>query len=200
MLVSFIISLFVTLLTSIRSGVFSRGAARAYITLDPLADRKYNAKHIYPAMVATCLGLQLVVYGLMFRIMRPGAKVFRPNEDTKMDIYRRVHGLHSPGSELNNTPSRDTGSGYSPWGRPRGSAASSEFGELLLPPPAMSPKSSPQRLSSISDSQISLQPVSPVDYFRLDDNNGRSESVSSFGGSPRTRLEQPLLGSSGPRY
>ncbi|KAI8650467.1 hypothetical protein NCS57_01380500 [Fusarium keratoplasticum] len=182
------------------SGVFSRGAARAYITLDPLADRKYNAKHIYPAMVATCLGLQLVVYGLMFRIMRPGAKVFRPDEDTKMDIYRRVHGLHSPGSELNSTPGRDTGSGYSPWGRPRGSAASSEFGELLLPPPAMSPKSSPQRLPSISDSQISLQPVSPVDYFRLDENNGRSESVSSFGGSPRTRSEQPLLGSSGPRY
>ncbi|UPK99790.1 hypothetical protein LCI18_010725 [Fusarium solani-melongenae] len=180
------------------SGVFSRGAARAYITLDPLADRKYNAKHIYPAMVATCLGLQLVVYGLMFRIMRPGAKVFRPDEDTKMDIYRRVHGLQSPGSELNNTPSCDTGSGYSPWGRPRGSAASSEFGELLLPPPAMSPKSNPQRLPSIGDSQISLQPVSPVDYFRLDDNNGRSESVSSFGGSPRTRPSLTTTGVSAP--
>ncbi|KAM5356673.1 hypothetical protein ACJ41O_003319 [Fusarium nematophilum] len=92
-------SAFALLMSPVLSSVFSRGR-NAYVGLDPKPDREYNLHHIYPAMVATCLGLQLVTYGLMFRIMRPGAKVFRPDEDTKMEIYRRVHGFDTPEIEM----------------------------------------------------------------------------------------------------
>ncbi|KAJ3547298.1 hypothetical protein NM208_g1587 [Fusarium decemcellulare] len=82
------------------SSVFSLRYSRAYVRLDPISERVYNAHHIYPAMVATCLGLQLVTYALMFRVMRPGAKVFRPDEDTKMKTYRHVHGFDPPETEM----------------------------------------------------------------------------------------------------
>ncbi|KAM5381846.1 hypothetical protein ACJZ2D_002836 [Fusarium nematophilum] len=148
------------------SSVFSRGR-NAYVGLDPKPDREYNLHHIYPAMVATCLGLQLVTYGLMFRIMRPGAKVFRPDEDTKMEIYRRVHGFDTPEIEME-------GKGAS-----RNWRSTSDAGELLLPPPAMSPQTSPQLVPSGD--------VFGREYFIHGDREARRESDGSFGGFTAAR-------------
>ena len=76
-----------------RSGVYSRGRAKAYIDLDPQDERDFNLHHLYPAMVAACLVLQIGTYLLMYRIMKPGGIVFRPREEEKMEQYRLIHGL-----------------------------------------------------------------------------------------------------------
>ncbi|KAF4461697.1 hypothetical protein FALBO_11499 [Fusarium albosuccineum] len=167
--------------------VFSRGHSKAYVRLDPISERVYNAHHIYPAMVATCLGLQLVTYALMIRVMRPGAKVFRPDEDTKMKTYRHVHGFNPSETEMH-TRSHISNTSHL-WHRR--STASSDAGELLLPPPALSPHASPQlgphSQPTIWSGEYSV-PGNERDW-------ARSERVSSYAGSPQTTAGQPLLGS-----
>ncbi len=109
-----------------RSGVYSRGRAKAYIDLDPQDERDFNLHHLYPAMVAACLILQIGTYLLMYRIMKPGGIVFRPREEEKMEQYRLIHGL--TGSPADREMMR----------------RESEAAPLLLPPAAMgSPYPSP---------------------------------------------------------
>jgi hypothetical protein len=168
----------------IRSGVYSRGYANAYVILDPVNERLYNAHHIYPAMVGTCLLLQLIIYGLMYSVMSPGAKVFRPDEDDKMDHYRHVHGLGSPEIEM-----RRRSTATSPLYP--GSRHPSDAADMLLPPPAVSPHSSPQL-----NPMTQRNPTSTVtwgDYpIETRDRSGSSFSL----GSPDTRTsEHPLLSS-----
>ncbi|KAI9150691.1 alcohol dehydrogenase [Paramyrothecium foliicola] len=136
------------------SGVYSRGRDEAYIDLDPISEREYNLHHLYPAMVGACLGLQLVVYMVMHRVMRVGGLVFRPHEDDKMESYRRIHGLGSPplnGREMK-TPARPT--------HFRHVSESSQAAEdaALLPEPALSPYFGP--VSSRGSDRPLLESVS----------------------------------------
>jgi hypothetical protein len=112
-----------------RSGVYSRGIARAFIDLDPQSEREYNLHHLYPAMVAACLVLQILTYVLMHRVMKPGGIVFRPREEEKMEQYRVIHGLTgSPDTEMTGRATGRKGAGV---------RRESEAAPLLLPPPAM---------------------------------------------------------------
>ncbi|KAK4096191.1 hypothetical protein N658DRAFT_519341 [Parathielavia hyrcaniae] len=114
------------------SGVYSRGLAGAYIDLEPEDERLHNAHHLYPAMVGSCLALQVLTYVVMHRVMRPGGVVFRPREEEKMERYRVVHGLNgSPDVEMEATRGRGRGDGS---GMPR---RGSEAAPLLLPPAAL---------------------------------------------------------------
>lgn len=118
------------------SGVYSRGIAKAYIDLDPQDEREYNLHHLYPAMVGACLVLQIVVYGLMHRVMKEGGVVMRQPEDEKMTVYREVHGLgKSPGD-----------------GVEMGSRRESEAAPLLALPEAAMGSSSPVLRSNGSPS------------------------------------------------
>ncbi|KAK5655477.1 hypothetical protein OQA88_5748 [Cercophora sp. LCS_1] len=74
------------------SGVYSRGYSRAFIDLDPATEREHNLHRLYPAMVGVCLGLQIVCFVAMHRVMKAGGGVFRPSEEEKMERYRAVHG------------------------------------------------------------------------------------------------------------
>ncbi|KAH7147051.1 hypothetical protein B0J13DRAFT_442017, partial [Dactylonectria estremocensis] len=187
------------------SGVYSRGRAKAFIDLDPADERAYNLHHIYPAMVAACLALQLATYLLMYRIMRLGGRVFRPDEDDKMAVYRRIHGLGSP-----SLPPGDNDLGMemsvsahsTPLGRDRNHGQcnlESDAAELLLPAPAISPHPSP-RLSS----QVHLEQQRPRSLSRTSDGNlggtpvllAGQGSEFEYGSSPEWRApDQPLLGS-----
>ncbi|KAK4119129.1 hypothetical protein N657DRAFT_666837 [Parathielavia appendiculata] len=119
------------------SGVYSRGLAGAYIDLEPEDERLYNAHHLYPAMVGTCLALQVVTYVVMHRVMKPGGIVFRPREEEKMEQYRAIHGLTgSPDIEMKGPAARGRAVG--------GDRRESEAAPLLLPPAALgSPHGSP---------------------------------------------------------
>lgn len=58
----------------------------------PIDERVWNGKTIYPGMVGMTLGVQVVVYIAMYRLMIPGAKVFRLWEEEKDKRYTQVHG------------------------------------------------------------------------------------------------------------
>ena len=123
-----------------RSGYYSRGAEKSKIDLDPVDERKENLHKLYPAMVGVCLALQLAVYLIMYHIMRVGGKVFRPDEEDKMNAYRHIHGLGSPSFSGGD---RDHGVEMSPMHRPqdrynRHDSQVTDDGALLLPDPAIS--------------------------------------------------------------
>jgi len=135
--------------------------------LDPEPRRKHNAHVIYPAMVAVCLGLQLVIYGLMYRLMRLGGKVFRPDEDEKMEIYRKVHGLDFALQRGGDIPLRMR-SPDGPDLYQRASSISSEGAQLLLPPSVLSPETSPQLLPRVEGSQRNMPTgTSPAQFLGL---------------------------------
>jgi hypothetical protein len=157
------------------SAVYSLGYAKAFIILDPGDERALNAKLLYPVACAICLGLQIIVFGLMYQMMKPGGQVFRLKEDDKMEQYRKIHGLDS--------------SAASEMGR-RSEARvpllrhTSEDDHLTLPPPAISPHASP-RLAPRTKAQGTS-----------DDGHGHHRYSGSYGGSPEWRSpDQPLLGS-----
>ncbi|KAK3900643.1 hypothetical protein C8A05DRAFT_35709 [Staphylotrichum tortipilum] len=159
------------------SGVYSRGLAGAYIDLDPQDERARNLHLLYPAMVGACLGLQLLVYVIMHRVMAPGGIVFRPREDEKMEQYRIIHGLGTPAME------KEMGR---MGGGSRNREGSTSAAPLLLPPPAMSPHASPQ--------------ASPMLRPQSMDSRASYPSGEEVGGyyfsSPDLRTsEHPLLGS-----
>lgn len=136
-------------------------------------------------MVGVCLLLQLVVYLLMYRIMRVGGRVFRPDEDDKMDAYRRIHGLGStPDREMREMPSP-------PNNVPRSKHYSqvTDNWELLLPEPAIGLEAAPPhtRLSPQMRPGHSASPSSS--------RGNLSRGESSYGTSPEWQgQDQPLLG------
>lgn len=178
-----------------RSGVYSRGRANAYIDLDPTDERKYNLHHLYPAMVGVCLGLQLVVYVMMYRIMRVGGRVFRPDEDDKMDAYRRIHGLgSSPDGRQNGMASRGTPPSWplSSLDRSRHNSQATDDGAFLLPGPAISLQSSPAYMRHSPQVHTEYPPSDASSY-----RGAQSNADFGYGASPEWRgPDQPLLGSS----
>lgn len=160
-------------------------------------------------MVAACLGLQLVTYILMYRLMRVGGRVFRPDEDEKMDAYRRIHGLgppsvsaahHGQGVEMVTSPRL--------WGTPesrndrQGSQGTDDGAALLLPEPAVSLQSTPH-YSKYSSQVYTEYPMpgasSPSLSAAAASSSRRATRVNSefeYGQSPEWRTsDQPLLGS-----
>jgi hypothetical protein len=179
-----------------RSGVYSRGRANAYIDLDPTDERKYNLHHLYPAMVGVCLGLQLVVYVMMYRIMRVGGLVFRPDEDDKMDAYRRIHGLgSSPDGHKKGMASRETPPSWplSSLDRSRHNSQATDDDAFLLPGPAMSLQSAPAYMRHSSQAHTEYPPSDASSYRGVQSN----KAEFGYGASPEWRgSDQPLLGSS----
>ena len=157
--------------------MYSRGLADAYIDLDPQDEREHNLHLLYPAMVGACLGLQLLVYIMMHRVMAPGGIVFRPHEDEKMEQYRVIHGL--------GTPAMEKEMGRMGGGGSRNRGGSTSAAPLLLPPPAMSPHASPQASPMLRPQSFDSRASYP---------SGEDVGGYYFGSPDLRTSEHPLLG------
>lgn len=145
-------------------------------------------------MVGVCLGLQLVTYLIMYQIMRVGGRVFRPDEDDKMEAYRRIHGLGQFPDKFNGGMS----SGESPpsWSivsmdRTRQDSQATEDGAFLLPGPAISLQAAPSYMRDLSQGYPGYT-ASDISSLRSPQRNAEF----GYGMSPELRgSDQPLLGS-----
>lgn len=62
------------------SAVYTRGAARAVVYLNPDEKRQENAKTIYPALVVSNLGVMVIIFFIMFFSDRFGRRLLRRDE------------------------------------------------------------------------------------------------------------------------
>ncbi|KAL2787396.1 hypothetical protein BJX66DRAFT_341217 [Aspergillus keveii] len=72
------------------SALFSRRAG-AYVVLDDRDERGFNARTWYPALVAACLGLQMIVFFVMTWMMRHGEVIFGRDEEKKQEDWLETH-------------------------------------------------------------------------------------------------------------
>jgi hypothetical protein len=72
------------------SALFSRRGG-AYVVLDDRDERGFNARTWYPALVAACLGLQMVVFFVMTWMMKHGEVIFGRDEEKKQEDWLETH-------------------------------------------------------------------------------------------------------------
>ncbi|KAL2851037.1 hypothetical protein BJY01DRAFT_245246 [Aspergillus pseudoustus] len=72
------------------SALFSRRSG-AYVVLDDSEERGLNARTWYPALVAACLGLQMVVFFVMSWVVRRGDMLFGRDEVQKQEDWLETH-------------------------------------------------------------------------------------------------------------